>query len=247
MKYLSHLLVMLLLAGMSSQAMAQSEEKSWSGMVGAVALYKPQYIGDDEEQADGAPVIVVDYEDTFYFKIDHGGWWFWKPSDSLSLGAVVQIRQQAWDDDNGHLRDVKPLPNNFDDPDTGVEPGVNVRYRIERFELGAQVTSGEDTNMKAEVKYAIVRNQQFLVTAKLGVEYLGEDEVNYQWYGDSGRFNNDSATNVTVGLDAIQSLNENWKLLYGVKYTSLDDEIEDSPIGQDDKYTVLSFGGAYSF
>jgi outer membrane scaffolding protein for murein synthesis (MipA/OmpV family) len=32
-----------------------------------------------------------------------------------------------------------------------------------------------------------------------------------------------------------------------VKATSLDDEIEDSPVGQDDTYTVVNFGAAYSF
>jgi outer membrane scaffolding protein for murein synthesis (MipA/OmpV family) len=195
----------------------------------------------------GAPVIVVDYKDTFYFKINRGGWWFWKPNDALSVGAVLQIRQQAWDDDDGHLRDVKPLPAGFSDPDTEVEPGVNVRYKVDRFEAQAQVTSGEDINMLAEAKYALVQNADFYVTASLGFEYLSEDEVKYQWYGDQGSHNNDSATNIILGVNAIQTLNPSWKLLYGVKYTSLDDEIEDSPVGQDDAYTVISFGGAYSF
>jgi outer membrane scaffolding protein for murein synthesis (MipA/OmpV family) len=98
-----------------------------------------------------------------------------------------------------------------------------------------------------ELKYNLMQTAQFVVTAKLGVEFLGEDEVNYQWYGNKGSLNNDSATNVTVGLFAIQTLNPSWKLLYGVNYTSLDDEIEDSPVGQDDQYMVAFFGGAYSF
>ena len=50
-----------------------------------------------------------------------------------------------------------------------------------------------------------------------------------------------------VGVNAIQTLSPSWKLLYGVKVTSLDDEIEDSPVGQDDTYTVVNFGAAYSF
>jgi outer membrane scaffolding protein for murein synthesis (MipA/OmpV family) len=85
------------------------------------------------------------------------------------------------------------------------------------------------------------------VTAKLGVEYLGEDQVNYSWYGDKGSLDNDSATNVSLGISAVQTLTPSWKLLYGVKTTSLDDEIDDSPIGQDDTYTVVNFGAAYSF
>jgi outer membrane scaffolding protein for murein synthesis (MipA/OmpV family) len=92
-----------------------------------------------------------------------------------------------------------------------------------------------------------MQTDQFVVTAKLGVEFLGEDQVNYSWYGDKGSLDNDSATNVSLGINAVQTLTPSWKLLYGVKATSLDDEIEDSPIGQDDMYTVVSFGGAYSF
>ena len=247
MRVLPSILIALLLGSVSGLALAEEGDKDWSGMVGATALYKPQYIGDDDEQMTGAPVIVVDYKDTFYWKLDHGGWWFWKPNDAWRVGAVLQIRQQAWDDDDGHLRDVKPLPAGFDDPDTEIEPGVNVRYKMDRFEANAQVTSGEDINMKTELKYALVQNAQFYVTASLGVEYLSEDEVKYQWYGDQSSHNNDSATNIILGVNAIQTLNPSWKLLYGVKFTSLDDEIEDSPVGQDDVYTVVSFGGAYSF
>lgn len=247
MKYLSSLLMALLLAGTSSLALAQSEEKSWSGMVGAVALYKPQYIGDDDEQADGAPVIVVDYEDTFYFNIDRGGWWFWKPDPAWRTGAVLRIREQAWDEDDGHLRDVKPLPSGFDDPDMGVEPGVNLRFKQDRFTAEALVTSGEDINALLEIKYHLVQSERFLLAASLGFEYLSEDEVNYQWYGDKDSLDNDSATNVSVGLNVIQTLTPSFKLLYGVKATAMDDEIEDSPVGQDDMYTVVSFGAAYSF
>jgi len=247
MKFLSTLLITLVLAGASSLAQAQSDEKNWNGMVGLTALYKPQYIGDDDEQMTGAPVIVVDYKDTFYFNIDRGGWWFWKPDDSWRVGAVLQIRPQAWDSDDGHLRDVRPLPSDFDDPDTGVEPGVNVRFKMDRFSVEAQATVGEDANALIEGKYNLMQTDQFVVTTKLGVEFLGEDQVNYSWYGDKGSLDNDSATNVSLGINVVQTLTPSWKLLYGVKTTMLDDEIDDSPVGQDDTYTVVSFGGAYSF
>jgi outer membrane scaffolding protein for murein synthesis (MipA/OmpV family) len=189
----------------------------------------------------------VDYKDTAYFNIDRAGWWFWKPNETWRVGAVLQIRKQAWDKDNGHLRDVRPLPSNFDDPDTQAEPGVNVRFKMDRFTAEAQVTAGEDANALIEGKYNLMETDQFVVTAKLGVEYLGEDQVNYSWYGDKGSLDNDSATNVSLGVSAVQTLTPSWKLLYGVKTTMLDDEIDDSPVGQDDAYTVVNFGGAYSF
>jgi outer membrane scaffolding protein for murein synthesis (MipA/OmpV family) len=246
MKILPGILATVLLGSMSNVALAE-EEKNWSGMVGLTAVSQPQYIGDDEEQITGAPVIVVDYKDTAYFHLDRGGWWFWKPSDSLRVGAVLQIRTKAWDEDDGHINDTKPLPAGFDDPDTAVEPGVNIRYNMDRFTAEAQATAGEDINALVELKYALVKSEQFVVIAKLGVEFLGEDEVNYQWYGDKSSLDNDSATNVSIGVVAVQTLTPTWKLLYGLKATSLDDEIDDSPIGQDDTYTRAYFGGAYSF
>jgi outer membrane scaffolding protein for murein synthesis (MipA/OmpV family) len=262
MRTLTKILTAMLLGGMSSLALAAGgisgvgsvdaehagdSEKDWTGMIGLAALYKPQYIGDDDEQGSAAPIIIVDYKDTAYFKINRAGWWFWKPNETWRVGAVAQIRTKAWDSDDGHLRDVKPLPSGFSDPDTEVEPGINARFKMDRFTAEAQVTVGEDTNMQVDFKYNLMQTAQFVVTAKLGLEYLGEDEVKYQWYGDKGSLNNDSATNVTVGLFAIQTLNPSWKLLYGVNYTALDDEIEDSPVGQDDQYMVAFFGGAYSF
>ena len=247
MRTLAIILTAAVLGGMSNLATAESGDKDWSGMVGLTALYKPQYIGDDDEQTTAAPVIIVDYKDTAYFNIDRAGWWFWKPNETWRVGAVLQIRMQAWDEDDGHLNDVKPLPNDFDDPDTGVEPGVNVRYKMDKFTAEAQVTAGEDVNALIEAKYNLMQTDQFVVAAKLGVEFLGEDEVNYQWYGDKGSLSNDSATNLSIGISAVQTLYPSWKLLYGVKFTSLDDEIDDSPVGQDDTYTVVNFGAAYSF
>ena len=213
MRVLPGILIAILLGSSSSLALAAEGDSAWSGMLGATALYKPQYIGDDDEQMDGAPVIVVDYDDTFYFNIDRGGWWFWKPNESWRVGAVLQIRQQAWDSDDGHLRDVRPLPSGFDDPDTEVEPGVNVRFKMDRFAAEAQVTSGEDANALLELKYNLMQSEQFIVVSKLGVDYLGEDEVNYQWYGDKGSENHDSATNISFGINAVQALSPSWILL----------------------------------
>lgn len=237
------------LSGMESVATddAAKGEKDWSGMIGAAALAKPEYWGSDDYEAAGAPIIVVDYKDTAYFKINTAGWWLWKPSDNFRMGAIAQIRPKAWDNDDDSIDDRKPLPSGFDEPNNTIEPGINARYKMDRFTAEARVTSGEDINGALDLRYNLMQSEQFLVVAKLGIEYLGEDEVNYQWYGDRGSLDNDSATNLSVGLYAIQTLNEDWKLLYGVNGTMLDDEIEDSPVGDSDTYTVAFFGVAYSF
>jgi len=237
------------LSGMESVPTADSakSQKDWSGMVGAALLAKPEYWGSDDMEAAGAPIIIVDYKDTAYFKINTAGWWFWKPDANFRVGAIAQIRPKAWDNSDDSIDDRKPLPSGFDEPSNKLEPGVNARYKMDRFTAEARITSGEDINGMLDLRYNLMQTKEFVLVAKLGVEYLGEDEVNYQWYGGKSSLNNDSATNLSVGLFAIQTLNEDWKLLYGVNATALDSEIEDSPVGDSDTYALAFFGVAYSF
>jgi outer membrane scaffolding protein for murein synthesis (MipA/OmpV family) len=50
-----------------------------------------------------------------------------------------------------------------------------------------------------------------------------------------------------VAVIGTYSLNPSWTLLYGLQTTTLDDEIEDSPIGDEDTYTVGFVGAGWSF
>jgi outer membrane scaffolding protein for murein synthesis (MipA/OmpV family) len=237
------------LSGVESVPTADSakEKKDWSGMIGAAVLAKPEYWGSDDMEAAGAPIIVVDYKDTAYFKINTGGWWLWKPDANFRMGVIAQIRPKAWDKSDDSIDDRKPLPSGFDEPDTKLEPGINARYKMDKFTAEARITSGEDINGALDLRYNLMQTKQIVVVAKLAVEYLGEDEVNYQWYGGKSSLSNDSATNFSAGLFAIQTLSEDWKLLYGVNATALDDEIQDSPIGDSSTYALAFFGAAYSF
>jgi outer membrane scaffolding protein for murein synthesis (MipA/OmpV family) len=61
---------------MNGLALAQSEEKNWSGMVGATALYKPQYIGDDEQMTTSLDDEIEDSpvgQDDMYTVVSFGG------------------------------------------------------------------------------------------------------------------------------------------------------------------------------
>ena len=56
------------------------------------------------------------FPDTAYFNIDKAGWWFWKPNEAWRVGAVLQIRPGAWDEDDDNIDHEKPFPSGFDDP-----------------------------------------------------------------------------------------------------------------------------------
>jgi outer membrane scaffolding protein for murein synthesis (MipA/OmpV family) len=226
---------------------AQKAEKDWSGMIGLAVLSAPEYWGSEDTEGTGVPVIIVDYKDTAYFKVNRGGVWFWKPNDSFRVGALVKIRPAAWEEDDDSIEDLGPLPAGFDEPDAAAEPGVNFRYTTGELEIEGQATSGEDVNLEFSIGYHLIKSQKLLLTAALGIENLGEDTVKYDWYGDLDSPDADSATNTSIGLRGIYSLNKDWKLFFGAKSTSLADEIDDSPIVEDDKYTVGYFGAAWAF
>lgn len=228
-------------------ANAPKTEKDWSGMIGLAVLSKPEYIGSEDTEGAGAPVIIVDYKDTAYFKVNKAGYWFWKPNEQFRAGAVVRIRQGAWEDDDDSIKDQKPLPAGFDEPDTQAEPGVNAQYKNGDFKVEASLTSGEDVNLKVDFDYNLIANKEHLLFVRLGVESLGEDEVKYQWYGDDSSYDNDSAVNTSLGLIGLYTLNPSWKLLYGATATSLDDEIDDSPIVEEDTYNIAFVGALWVF
>lgn len=227
---------------------AASTEKDWSGMLGLAVLSAPEYWGSEDTEGTGVPVIIVDYKDTAYFKVNRAGYWFWKPNDNFRVGALLKIRPAAWEEDDDSIEDLGPLPAGFDEPDAQGEPGVNFLYKKDRFSAEAQLTSGEDVNLAFSFDYNLVQSADLVLIARLGIEQLGEDTVLYNWYGDDDdTYDPDSASNTTLGLIGLYTLSKEWKLLFGATSTTLDDEIEDSPIGDDDTYTVGFVGAAWTF
>lgn len=261
MKMLSRVLTAATIAAMSNLALADvvsdigsvdtpdapQTESDWSGMIGLAAMSAPEYWGSEDTEGKALPIIIVDYRDTAYFKVNRGGYWFWKPNESLRVGALVKIQPAAWEEDDDSIEDLGPLPADFDEPDTELEPGLNLRYEAGKLEFELEATSGEDTNVAASVGFRAIQTEKSTITLRLSVESLGEDTVNYQWYGDTSGADVDSATNTSLALIGIYRLNPKWNLIYGFKSTALDDEIEDSPIVEEDTYTVGFFGAAYSF
>jgi len=225
---------------------AQDPEKDWSGMLGLAVMSAPEYWGSEDTEGTGLPIIIVDYKDTAYFKVNRGGYWFWKPNDNLRVGALVKLRPGAWEDDDDSIEDLN-LPSSFDEPDAQAEPGVNLQYKAGKVTAEIQLLSGEDTNVAANVDFRVMQTKKSIITLRLAVETLGEDTVNYNWYGDTSGADVDSATNTSLALIGIYNLNAEWSLIYGAQTTSLDEEIEDSPVGDDDTYTIGFFGAAWKF
>jgi outer membrane scaffolding protein for murein synthesis (MipA/OmpV family) len=222
-------------------------DDDWSGMVGLALLSAPEYQGGDDTESNAAPVVIVDYQDTFYFKVNRGGYWFWKPDDSLRVGALLKIRSGAWEEDDDEIEDLGPIPSGFDEPDSQAEVGVNLQYKMGMATFEVQATSGEDLNIAGTLDYRFLQSEKSTLTGRIGFESLGEDTVKYNWYGDSSAFSVDSAFNTSLALIGTYMLNPEWSLIYGAQTTSFDDEIDDSPIVSEDTYTIAFFGATWLF
>ncbi len=225
---------------------AVKSEKDWSGMLGLALLSSPEYIGSGDTESSGLPLIIIDYKDTAYFKVNRGGYWFYKPSDKFRVGALIKIRPGAWEDDDDSFI-VLGLPASFEEPDAQAEAGVNFLFRSGKFAFEAQLLSGEDLNVHISLSYHLIRSKQSTLTLSFAAELLGEDTVRFNWYGDDNSFVVDSAINTSLTLIGTYSLSAEWKLLYGFKGTSLDKEIENSPVGNEDTYNIGFIGAAWAF
>ncbi len=261
MKLLSKIIALLTLSMFSSIALAdvvsdasavadfdaRDDDKDWSGMLGLAALRAPEYWGSEDDETTAAPVIIVDYKDTAYFRVNRGGFWFWKPNESFRVGALARIRPGAWEKDDDSIKDLGPLLAGFSEPDAQIEPGFNALWRGGPFSAELQITSGEDTNVAGSLDYRFTLSKQSAVTVRLGFEILGEDEVIYQWYGDDSSADVDEATNTSLALIGTTRLNPSWTLFYGAQTTELDSDIEKSIIVEEDSYTVAFVGAGWNF
>jgi outer membrane scaffolding protein for murein synthesis (MipA/OmpV family) len=225
----------------------EQNDKDWSGLVGLAILSAPEYMGSEDTEASGVPVIIVDYKDTAYFKVNRGGYWFLKTNKDFRMGALIKIRPGAWEKDDDSIEDLGPIPAGFDEPDAQVEAGINAQYKVGMLTIEGQLTSGEDVNAALSLNYDLIKSKEMVLTAQVSIEALGEDTVRYNWFGDIGSADADAAVNTTIGLVGLYSLTPEWKLTYGVLATSLADEIKDSPIVEEDSFTVAFIGALWAF
>jgi len=233
--------------------MPEMEGKSasgWSGMLGLAALSAPEYVGGDDSEGAGLPVIIVDYNDRFYFKVNTLGVWLWKPNDSFRIGLAAKPRK-GWESDDGDLLDGRS------DRDDQTEFGVNFRWNHEKLTVEGMFLSASDesegSSALLKARYMFIQNSDMALIGGVDIENLDEDIVDF-YYGTDGTevagtpvYEGDSVTNTSVMLAVMYNINKEWMAVGGVKATSLGDEISDSPIVEDDAYNVIFAGAVWKF
>ena len=215
-------------------------KKGFHGQVGVGVASLPEYVGGDETEGVGLPLINVSYNDRFYFKFNKLGAWVFKSDGGFRVGGVVTTHAGFDDDD---------LPDKFQgygDRENSMMAGVNMEFKQGRFstEVGYLTDvsdESEGSKMYAQVGYTFLANRTYTLTAIGKIESLDEDMVGY-YYG-----NNESTTNATLGLVGTYKFSNQWAMIGAVTATSLGDEIGDSAIVEEDSYNMALVGVTYSF
>lgn len=221
-------------------------KKGFHGQIGLGAASMPEYIGAKDSETVGVPLINVSYNDTFYFKFNRLGAWFYKNDNGFRVGGVL-TRQAGYD--KGDL----PTSLKFiGDRDDTMLVGINAAYKKGMFSAEAGFLAGTGDNKKTDegseggkfyvqAGYTFLATPKYTLTGMVKLENWDEDLVQY-YYGAK-----DASTNVTVGLVGTYKLTNKWTLLGAVTATSLGDEIADSPIVEEDSSNMVLIGATYSF
>lgn len=228
-------------------------DEGFTGMIGLGALSRPEYIGSDQNEGKAVPLINVNYRDIAYIKFNRAGLWFWKPQDTgLRFGALVKPR-------TGWRRNDGDRLSGMDTRDDSVEAGLNIAWHYDRavFEA-AYLTDMSDASdgdsAFINFAYSFVQSPQWNLRGQVGFEYLDDDVTGYYWGVPSSEarpsrraYSPDEEWNASVALIATYSLSDSWAILGGAVYTSLGDEISDSPIVEEDNYTSGFIGAVWKF
>lgn len=229
------------------------KEKGWSGLVGLAGASIPEYSGAKDTEGGGIPLIVVDYNDQFYFKVNRLGVWFLKLEDSkFRIGAVIKPRKGYESGDSDAL-------DGMADRDSSTEAGLNFEWKFGKSKLSGMFltdvsdeTEGDSASLTYD--YNFIANKELVLMGRLGIENISEEIVSY-YYGVSpaeatasrSAYIGDSESITSIGLVAMYVMDPEWLLIGGAVVQQFGDEIKNSPIVEEDSNTTVFVGAAYKF
>lgn len=257
---MTKLLLSVLLCGLSFNAFAQAggpedggeggEPKGWSLGVAAV-------VGDSPYAGEGTrvvPVPLFGYNgDRFYFRGISAGWRLIE-NDSFELSAVGKLRFDGF-----KVKDLgrAELARNgvdyrlLEDRDMGIDLGLSAKWTGRAGELEVDLLAdATDTSggQEAIVQYGYpIQIGQGSLTPNVGVTWQSKDMANY-YYGTLDEevargvvnYKPGAVTIPHVGVTYFRPLGEKWMLMGSLKYSSLPDEISDSPLIEADTDSTSS-------
>ncbi|MBA3929955.1 MAG: MipA/OmpV family protein [Xanthomonas sp.] len=245
---MNKLLLSVLLSSLPFTAFAKGDDGDgpsggpprWGVGLGAMIKDSP-YAG---EGTSVQPIPLVSYEgDRFYFRGITAGWRF-IDTDSFELGAMGKLRFDGFKVDD--LGRVELARNGIDyrlleDRDMGIDLGLGMKWKGRGGELEMELLAdatgtSKGQSLSLEYGYPITLGKGQL-TPKVGVTWQSKDLTNY-YYGTLPEeiargvvnYKPDAVTIPHVGVSYFRPLGEKWSVISFASYSSLPDEITDSPL-----------------
>ena len=223
--------------------------------LGLGALYKDKpYRGyDSDEKTSAVPLIMYEGEN-FFARGGSLGWKFVTTSP-WEVAVVGEFLADGYEDsDSNYLRGMDDR-----DPSFGLGGHVVWKPADLGFKLAAvtDVTDNSDGSQVRGEMFYTMHSGPWHLRPMVGVIWQDEDYNDY-YYGvkpkevnaSIGRtaYSADSDINYRLGATLIyQQNNSPWMFIVGARYDFLGDEIDDSPIVDDDTELTAVAGFGYSF
>jgi len=213
------------------------EKTGLHGMIGVAALSVPKYSGADDREISPLPLIMLDYNDTWYFHLNRAGVWAFKgDQNAWRLGLIARPYRER---NSGCCDEL----DNTSDRDTSLGVGVAASLKLPVGELSADFVHDVLDNADGawgELMYRVAildALPKAQVKIGFGAQWLGSNVADY-YYGITnseaapGRaaYDVDSTVNWKATLMGSYAISRSFTLMGGGGYTYFGDNIDDSPI-----------------
>lgn len=231
-----------------------TSKKGFHGQIGLGVTALPDYIGGDSVDTSLLPLINVNYNDRFYFNANRLGAWVYHANYGIRVGGVITAHAGY---DASDLPDYLQDNLVFERKDS-IMAGVNAEFKRGGFSAEAGVltdisSTSDGSKSYIQMGYTVLTKPKYSLKIIAKAEMLDNDLTKYYYnsYYDETSTTPDyvakSATNITLGAVGTYKINNKWTAMGAITTTSLDDEIADSPLVEDDTHNMVLVGITYSF
>jgi len=240
--------------GAADEVPAEQHPPRWSLGIAAMVSDSP-FAGEGTRVM---PVPLVTYEgERFYFRGITAGWRF-VSSESFELAAIGKLRFDGFDVKDLGRRELADNGVDYrllEDRDLAFDLGLGMKWSGRAGELEVELladatdtSGGQEVSIQYGYPFALGQGQ---LTPIVGATWQSKDMANY-YYGTLDKevargvvdYKPGSVAIGHVGFNYFRPIGQKWSLLASVKYSSLPDEIKDSPlIDADAKGTASVFFG----
>lgn len=221
--------------------------------IGAMYKDKPYKDYDSSEKTSAVPLVL--YEGDHFFARGSTIGWDFLNSDALELAVIGEFINDGYESGDSDFL------SGMSDRDPSFALGGHVIWKPENLGLKLAAVSdmsdnSDGTQMRGEVFYTH-KTGDWMLKPYAGIVWQDEDYNDYYYGVRSGEANPsigrtaysaDSDINYRFGAVAVyQKKTSPWMYIAGLRYDLLGDEIDDSPIVDDDTELTAVLGVAYTF